>query len=376
MIRAVVTLLSSAMIVATAIAATDYSAPAPKNSAPRFTFSWSFADPDALKPRGGTTRGAPIVLDKAPSKEWVALQAPGLDRFERDRRAILAMAGTYRVAFDFLEVTPFNGQEKPTSPYQSWGTEKVYVDADRAGKISLVHIIEMRIEKPDGSLTEPVLNKHWRQDWQYEPKEIVEYAGRDRWIKRALKPEETQGHWSQTVYQVDESPRYASIGEWQHSASFSTWLSGDTWRPLPRREWTVRKDYQVLEGTNRHTIGPAGWVQEENNLKTVLDASRHVDGAKPYLAREYGVARYERIKNADFALADRYFEKTRAFWDQVLDTWSRKFAAHPEITLKGQVDELGLYIPLFEYAETVAAGKPKGPAQKAIDQALTAMETG
>ena len=29
----------------------------------------------------------------------------------------------------------------------------------------------------------------------------------------------------------------------------------------------MRDDYQVLVGTNRHTITPDGWLQEENNLK-------------------------------------------------------------------------------------------------------------
>ena len=109
------------------------------------------------------------------------------------------------------------------------------------------------------------------------------------------------------MYQVDESPRYASIGRWQHSPSFSSWLSGDTWRPLPRREWSVRDDYQVLVGTNRHTISPTGWLQEENNLKAVLTEAREIDRSRPYVAREYGVARYERIRDADFAAADRYY---------------------------------------------------------------------
>ena len=183
---------------------------------------------------------------------------------------------------------------RPNAPYQSWGTEKVYVDADNGRTISLVHILEMRIVQQDGSISEPMVTKHWRQDWNYEPTHIVEYKGSDRWERRALSAPEARGNWMQSVYQVDESPRYASVGAWQHSASFSTWASGDTWRPLPRREWSVRDDYQVLLGTNRHTIGPAGWVQEENNLKAVLNATRQLDAARPYVGREYGVARYER----------------------------------------------------------------------------------
>jgi hypothetical protein len=360
--------------IATAAAADNYSGTPAKSLSPRYTFSWSFTDADALKPRGGTTQGAPVTLDTTPSKEWLALQEKDLSKFERDRRAILAMAGTYRVAFDFLEITPFNGENKPKAPYQSWGTEKIYVDDDRNGRVSLVHIIEMRIVQKDGTISEPIINKHWHQDWQYEPKDIAEYVGRDRWVKRALTKEESRGQWSQTVYQVDDSPRYASIGAWQHNPSFSTWISGDTWRPLPRREWTTRKDYQVLEGTNRHTISATGWVQEENNLKTVLTDDRKMDPARPFLAREYGVARYERIRDFDFAAADDYYNKTRAFWTQVLDTWNRKFAAQSQITLKGPADELGSFVPLFEYADGLTTGTSRGSVATLIDKTIAGME--
>ena len=46
-------------------AADDYGA-ASSGSAPRYTFSWPL-DGDAVKPRGGTTKGAPITLDR---KYW------------------------------------------------------------------------------------------------------------------------------------------------------------------------------------------------------------------------------------------------------------------------------------------------------------------
>src|SRR5688572_20887940 len=209
----------------------------PKPAGHRYTFSWPLDDPTALKPRGGTTQGPEVTLDTSDSPQWRALQEPNLAPYERDRRAILAMAGTYRVAFDFLEIVPFVGDTRAKAPYQSWGTEKVYVDRDERNFISLVHILEMRIKKPDGSLIGPMVTKHWRQDWRYEPDSLVEYKGRDQWQRRKLSPQEAKGQWVQSVYQVDESPRYASIGRWQHTESFSTWVSADTWRPLPRREW-------------------------------------------------------------------------------------------------------------------------------------------
>ena len=366
--------LAAALVAcAMSVAADDYAKPA-QAAAPRYTFSWPL-DGQALLPRGGTTRGAPVTLDRSESAAWQALQQPGLTTLERDRRAILAMAGTYRVTFDFLEVTRFAAEGKPQAPYQSWGTEKVYVDSDTGRSISLVHILEMRLVQPDGTISDPMVTKHWRQDWQYEPDAIVEYRGRDRWERSKLNAADTRGAWLQAVYQVDESPRYASVGRWQHSPSFSTWLSAETWRPLPRREWSVRDDYQVLLGTNRHTITSTGWLQEENNLKTVLNAQRTLDAARPYVAREYGVARYERIRDADFADADRYYERTRAFWNQVRERWSQVFARHGGVTLRGPVDKLGLFRPLFDQADAIEAGGAEASARngEVIDAVLKDM---
>ncbi|HEY8538995.1 MAG TPA: DUF6607 family protein [Steroidobacteraceae bacterium] len=340
----------SGLLSTSATAADAYGASSTSSGA-RYTFSWPL-DADAPKPRGGTTKGPPVVLDKSESPAWQRLQEKNIDSFERDRRAILAMAGEYRVTFDFLEIVSYPPLDKPPAPYQSWGTEKIYIDIDEGKFISLVHILEMRVVQNDGSVSEPIVTKHWRQDWQYEPTAIVEYLGRDRWRQRKLGAA-GKGAWLQTVYQVDESPRYASIGRWEHTPSFSTWLSGETWRPLPRREWSVRDDYQVLIGTNRHTIVPTGWLQEENNLKAVLTDARTLDPVRPYLGREYGVARYERIKQADFAAADRYYERTQQFWSSVRGAWTRAFEREGVLTLRGPVDKLGLFVPLFERADEI-----------------------
>jgi hypothetical protein len=369
-------LTQSLLIALLFVAAAPAQEPAKPAATPqqRYTFSWPLSGDPALAPRGGTTRGPELVIDRNPTEAWNALQQPGLAALERDRRAILAMAGGYRVTFDFLEVTPFAPDAKRDKPYQSWGVERVYVDRDDGRFISLSHILEMRIVDKDGKLSEPFVTKHWRQDWQYEPAEVVEYLGRERWGRRMLKRPDAAGQWSQTVYQVDESPRYASVGKWEHSPSMSTWLSGDTWRPLPRREWSVRKDYQVLIGTNRHTIIPTGWIQEENNLKGVLTDDRKLAADQPYRSREYGVARYERLQNPEFAAADEYYERTRKFWDQVRDAWAARFRATPQITLRAPVDQAGLFHPLFEHADKLASGENVGANNDSIINAsLNAM---
>ena len=311
--------------------------------AQQYIFAWPL-DEAKLKPRGGTSRGAPVTLDREPSEAWRRLREPGIAPQERDRRAILAMAGAYRVSFDFLEVVRFDPALKPDAPYQSWATEYVFVAEDRPDFVALQHILLMRLA---GKESEPLVQRHWRQEWRYEADRLLAYEGANTWI---LKRDERRGAWTQTVLQVDDSPRYAAYGRWQHTETNSTWLSDETWRPLPRREFSVRKDYQVLSGTNRHTVTPLGWVQEENNLKLVLADRRP-------LAREYGVARYERIRDFDFEPARRYYAATEPFWAEVRAAWRGLADAKGRFTLRAQPDQGNLFIPFFEYAEKLEEGE-------------------
>lgn len=338
----------------------------------QFTFSWPLGE-GVVKPRGATTRGVPVVLEKSPTEEWKALRsAEKLSAFERDRRAILSMAGPYRVSFDFLEVVRFDPAAKPDVPYQSWGTEFVFVAEDRKDFIALQHILVMRVLQNDGIVSEPIVMRHWRQEWRYEPARMLAYEGGNTWALHELASERRRGAWTQTVLQVDDSARYAAAGRWQHADGSSTWISDETRRPLPRREFSARKDYDVLEGTNRHTIVPNGWLQEENNLKLALDANHKPRTELPFLAREYGVARYERIRDYDFAPGQRYFERTEPFWAEVRAAWTKVVERQGRYTLKSQVDQGGLFMPFFEYASKLHEGAAfnREDARAFIDRVL------
>ena len=333
--------------------------PAPRDETTRqFTFSWQFRDGDAVAPRGGTSRGAPVELAREPGEAWRALEEPGLDPRERDRRAILAMAGTFRTSFDFLEVAGFRPGFVPDRPYQSWATEYVYVVRDEPRFVSLQHLLVMFMRKPDGTVEGPFVTKHWRQDWRYEATSLLTYRGHNTWATEHITPTQAKGTWTQSVYQVDDSPRYAGYGRWQHFGNLSTWESSTTWRPLPRREFSVRKDYDVLVGTNRHTITPTGWVQEEENLKVVLDDRGRPIATQPVLAKELGVNRYERLEGFDDSAARRYRDRTDAFWSEVRDAWRDVAATHPRFTLRAAPDQGQLFVPLFDYAERLDDGEP------------------
>ena len=163
------------------------------------------------------------------------------------------------------------------------------------------------------------------------------------------EPPERRGAWTQSVLQVDDSPRYAARGRWQHAGGVSSWISDETWRPLPRREFSVRKDYDVLVGTNRHTITPQGWVQEENNLKLAMNERR-------YLAREYGVARYDRIRDYDFGAGEKYYARTEPFWAEVRAAWRELGEAQARFSTRAPVDQAQLFVPFFDYAQKLVDG--------------------
>jgi hypothetical protein len=326
-------------------------------SSSQYTFSWNISEICSMKPRGGTSRGAKIILDDEPNQGWIAIQAPDLSTFEKDRQAILAMQGPYRVSFDFIETMGFVSNYSPTDPYQSWGTEYVYVAQDDGDYISLQHIMVMVFVNDEGKDSKPMVMKHWRQDWQYEKPFMFEYAGRNTWQKQSLSPQQTKGKWSQSVYQVDDSPRYESIGAWQHEANFSSWLSAKTWRPLPRRESSVRDDYHVLQGTNKHTILPSGWVQEENNYKVVLDEQGEMVEKAPFLAKEIGLARYQKIVEHDFTPADEYWEKSGQFWQDVRDVWSQKIQEHDSLTINKHNGNQMMFMPFFSKAQKIVDGE-------------------
>jgi len=338
-------------------AAAEPDEPAPDATRRRYTFSWPYADGADMAPRGGTTRGPAVTLAAGPTEGWQRLQEPGLTRFERDRRAILAMAGEYRTSFDFIETVGFAPDFEAARPYQSWATERIDVIEDSGDRIVLQHIIVMQYVDADGSVQGPVVQKHWRQDWVYEDTSVHAYSGNGSWTERTFAPDEVAGRWSQAVYQVDDSPRYEAVGDWVHRGNYSAWTSDETWRPLPRRESSVRDDYNVLIGTNRHTITPTGWVQEEENLKAVLDAGGALDPDQAFVAREQGVNRYEAIAGFDFSAGDEYWDATADFWADVRAAWAGVYASRGRFEIVVPQDGQPLFMPMFEYAAELESGR-------------------
>ncbi|MBX7259780.1 MAG: hypothetical protein K1Y02_25725 [Candidatus Hydrogenedentes bacterium] len=282
------------------------------------------------------------------------------DAFEQDRKAILAMAGKFKVTFDFRETLTLDPSTTPSKHDETEGMELVLVLEDRGGFISLQHLLVVDDDKP-------VVIKHWRQDWQYQDQVLHEFAGHLTWKPRHVTPEEVRGTWSQTVFQVDDSPRYEGFGAWRHVGGYSYWESNETWRPLPRREHTVRKDYDVLVGRNRHAITPTGWTHEQDNSKMVLR-----DGERRIIARESGLNTYVRDDAYDFSAAQAYWDKTSPFWKQVREVWAGLYAKGVPLHIEGNSADGALWRDVVRMAGQYADAKPVSheEIEKTITEAL------
>jgi len=275
------------------------------------------------------------------------------------------MAGNYRTSFEFLETIAFVPGYKLDRPYQSWATEVVDVLEDTPRKIVLQHVLVMYI-KSEGKVLGPFVMKHWRQDWIYEDNDLHVYVGNNTWERRRPAADLVKGKWSQAVYQVDDSPRYEALGLWSHDGGVSSWRSELTWRPLPRREHTVRSDYNVLIGENRHTLTPSGWTHEEDNVKAIWAAAKPIR----YLAHELGLNRYQLLAKFDKGPATEYLAKTNTYWTAVRDTWKQIYERCEQFTLREKVLGKLLYERHFAEAE---AFTQKGASAEVITK--TAQQT-
>ena len=265
--------------------------------------------------------------------------------FERDRQSILAMVGDYKVTFDFTETVSFVDGYELKEPKLSGGHESVRVVEDRGDFISLQHLL---VVGPDES---PFVVKHWRQDWQYEPARVLIFVGGNAWEWQDVPASERTGTWSQTVYQVDDAPRYGAVGTWTYEDGIAEWTPPQEWRPLPRRDMTTRDDYHAVDAVNRHVITPWGWVHEQDNSKLILD------GVPQALVREVGINTYRAFDDYPVEAAEDYWAGTEDYWAGVRAHWTAIEAGNERfaITIKGETEPL--YMPLLALAGEVGDGE-------------------
>ena len=126
---------------------------------------------------------------------------------EQDIKSIKDMCGCYDITFKYTETFAPEIDYEQHLDYTANARELALLIEDEEDKISIQHLLV---------INDTMVIKHWRQDWLFENKEIFHYDKDNNWVFSSLSKEDVKGQWTQKVYQVDDSPRYAGSATWVH----------------------------------------------------------------------------------------------------------------------------------------------------------------
>ena len=92
----------------------------------------------------------------------------------------------------------------------------------------------------------------------------------------------------------------------------------------------------------------------------------------PIVAKEIGLARYERIIDHDWSPGDDYWKKTGPFWESVRDTWSELIQNQQTLQLDSQkLKGSPMFMSLFSLADRFSNEKESAEMRAKIRQAIT-----
>jgi hypothetical protein len=280
------------------------------------------------------------------------------DKKQQDHKSILKMEGCYKVTFDFAETfSPDTGYVKYDN-YSSQATEYVFAIENEPDFISLQHILV---------INDTFIVKHWRQDWLYENQTILMYDKDRTWNNKKISNTDAKGTWTQKVFQVDDSPRYSGYGTWVHVDGKNYWESTAD-APLPRRELTVRQDYNVTKRHSRMEITENGWNLEQDNEKIYRDKN----GEDQLITWEKGHEIFTR-GDYDCQPAIDWWKENHRFWTDVRIVWGETIAANKTMKFERKVDKKLMYEHLFGMGDQYTGNNyDQAKAQKEIQSVIEA----
>lgn len=272
-----------------------------------------------------------------------------------ERELIKSLSGNYRVTFRFAETfSPINNYSYFDRKFSA-AKEIAHIIEETEDKISIQHFL---------FVGKGTLIKHWRQDWIYENREFLTLIKDHEWKKTKLTSEQAKGTWTQKVYQVDDCPRYEGYGTWVHVDGRHFWQS-TTDAPLPRREISIRSDYNVLKRHSHIEIFANGdWVLDQDNEKISRSVEKEED---TLICLEKGLENFTR-KDYDASAALEWWKEQEAFWADVREIWAEIISNQSSITV---TEDEKLYMGQFELADKFSGDKyDKVKAKKAIKDLL------
>ncbi len=240
------------------------------------------------------------------------------------KKIVDKLCGCFEVAFKYAETFAPDVNYKFHEREEIGGTAELALPIEVSDKkIVIQHLLVV---------SPTTIVKHWREEWTYENPTIWKYKGDRVWVKETQPIEQVKGKWTQSVWEVADEPRYQGLSQFVNLDGKIIWQN-TTDAPLPRREYSVRSDYNILKRTNRMNITDSGYLHEQDNQKII-----RTNGIDKLLVEEKGLNSYKRINEKECAAAKAYWEKNSAYWQKVRKVWADYISTHNSISLKSKID--------------------------------------
>jgi hypothetical protein len=277
------------------------------------------------------------------------------------KNEIRQLAGCYSVTYQNTETFSPNKEYAFRDRFKTKSLELVVVDEESDHSIELQHLLLIP-GMPGGGVM-----KHWRQNWEQGAVSEFQFMGEDTWQRisqaqnsaaTAGSPFRPQDFWRQEVTQVDDSPRYECSAPWIKWGNQSFWEC-TTSAPLPRREFTTRNDYNILERRNRHQLTAFGHAHEEDNYKINRDLEAKT---QVVIAEEKGKNNYVRQALEKCGAGQLWWSKHKAFWDDVRIVWKELRQSENVLSFQAKNDDQTLYEKLGDLDEKTTSAVAAGTA--------------
>lgn len=293
----------------------------------------------------------------------VALASPtDVSKFEKDKQSIKNLCGCFEVDFKYKETFATTKDYKLKDKYVNEALEWVSYEPQENGSIMMQHIL---------IIDESSIIKHWRENWSFENNEIYKYNKDYHWSAITLAAENVKGTWTQKVYEVDDRPQYDGVATFNYFDNTTLWQSKID-APLPRREYSTRTDYNVLNRYNRLYISDSGYLHEQDNQKI----ARHDNTKDTLIAEEKGYNVYRKVEDSKCKAGIDWWEKNKIYWLDVRTVWNALLKDRNEVKVNRVVEGKTLHDKLFALNlellkdKKYNSEKAKVAIQKAINEHL------
>jgi hypothetical protein len=259
--------------------------------------------------------------------------------YEQDIASIKKLTGCYSITYQDAETFSPNPEYKFYDRFSSGGLEWIFVEKEQDNEIALLHLLII----PGGHIV-----KHWRQLWRYEDAHFYSFEANNTFLSKEVA--DATGRWTQAAYQVGGGPRYECSAPWIHWGSVEYWECESN-SPLPRREFSVRSDYNILKRRNRHEITSYGHAHAHDGTKINRTDKDNV------IAFEKGKNVYKKVADSKCEAAQKWWPEHQLFWETTHAVWDAFYDQNQSFKLESKVDGKVLWQHIFSLDSLAFEGK-------------------